>query len=121
MKKLFDKPGTRDLEEEFLALLDELVEEYSPLAIFLTGSLAKGEFVRGMSDIDLLLITREPPRKERRSAMYCVKDVDVQVTVFGLQEAKRSLRKGNWFLREALKEGVLLYRSEGFDPEELDV
>ena len=57
LRGLFDRPSTRDLVGGLARLIHELVLELRPLAILLAGSLARGEFVRGMSDIDLLVVS----------------------------------------------------------------
>jgi len=45
--------------------------------------------------------------------------VDVEIAVFGLQEALKAAGEGNFFVREALEEGVVLYEAEGLDLDKL--
>ncbi len=113
LRGLLDRPSTRDLVGGLARLIHELVLELRPLAILLAGSLARGEFVRGMSDIDLLILVERPPGKWERFRLARVKDVDVQITTFGLQEALKAAGEGNFFVREALEEGVVLYEAGG--------
>jgi tRNA nucleotidyltransferase (CCA-adding enzyme) len=47
-----NNPSIMDLEKDLKMLINEIIEKIKPKAIILAGSLAKGKFVRGMSDID---------------------------------------------------------------------
>ena len=113
MEKLLDKPATRDLLEGFSALVEELISSLRPLAILVAGSLARGRFVRGMSDIDLLVLTEEPPSKRDRFRLVNVGGVDVEITVLGFEEALRSAEEGNFFVRDALENGITIYQVRG--------
>ena len=119
LRELLDRPATRDLADGLAELVRELVAELRPLAVLLAGSLARGEFVRGMSDVDLLVLVERPPGKWERFRLACVRGVDVQITVFGLREALESAAEGNFFVREALEEGIVLYEASGLDLDKL--
>jgi predicted nucleotidyltransferase len=54
--KIFSKENVKDLEESLRKLILKLVNEFKPLRIIATGSLAGEEFVRGLSDIDILMV-----------------------------------------------------------------
>jgi tRNA nucleotidyltransferase (CCA-adding enzyme) len=47
--------SAEDLVEPLAKLVEGLVAELRPAKVILAGSLAGGEFVRGLSDVDLLL------------------------------------------------------------------
>jgi hypothetical protein len=67
--------------------------------------MAKGKFVRGMSDIDLLIVASEG---EPRFFIWAVKDVDVEATVFTLEDLLHSIESGNQFIIDAIKNGITL-------------
>ena len=113
LRELLNKPSTRDLTSGLAKLVHELVLGLRPLAILLAGSLARGELVRGMSDIDLLVLVDRPPGKWERFRLAHVGGVDVEITVFGLEEALEAAAGGNFFVREALEEGIVLYEAGG--------
>ncbi len=78
----------------------------------LFGSLARGEAVPG-SDADLLLILDncDLPWMERlvRYAVSPVAGVAVEVFPYTRTEVQRMEAEGNWFVRQALREGVVLF------------
>jgi predicted nucleotidyltransferase len=98
-------PSAIDLKEEFEQLLSAIISKVKPVAIILTGSMAKGRFVRGMSDIDLLIVASE---SEPRFFIWAMKDVDVEATVYSLEDLLRSIENGNQFIIDAIKNGIML-------------
>ncbi len=78
----------------------------------LFGSLARGEAVPG-SDADLLFILEgcDIPWMERlvRYAISPVAGVAVEVFPYTRAEVERMKAEGNWFIRQALREGVVLF------------
>lgn len=82
-------------------------------SVILFGSLARGEGVPG-SDADLLLILDncELPWMERlmRYAVSPVAGVAVEVFPYTRTEIERMEAEGNWFIRQALREGVVLFQ-----------
>jgi len=86
-------------------------------SVVLFGSVARGEAVPG-SDVDLLLILErcDLPWMERlvRYAVSRVAGVAVEVFPYTRAEIERMEAESNWFIRQALREGVVLYeRSAG--------
>lgn len=81
-------------------------------SVILFGSLARGEGVPG-SDADLLLILDncDLPWMERlmRYAVSSVAGVAVEVFPYTRTEIGRMEAEGNWFIRQALREGVVLF------------
>ena len=102
-----------DLLDPLAELLTKIIEEYDRkygvLAVLVTGSLAKQRFVRGLSDIDILVVTREAPTKEDRFALDNVRGVDVEITLYSLDELRLSLARGSYFVRDAIESGVVVY------------
>ncbi len=101
---------TRDLLEGLEKLLGELIEEYKPLSVLIAGSLAEGKFVRGLSDIDILAITVEKPGKHERFQLKAIKDVNVEIAVYSVEEVEQAAKTGNQFIAQALEKGVEVYR-----------
>lgn len=107
--ELLSRPNVGDLYEGLRDLLAELINALSPVAILVIGSLARGEFVRGMSDIDLLILIERAPGKQERFFLRNVRGVDVEIVVYGLGEAVRSAEEGNPLILDALRNGVVIY------------
>jgi len=97
-----------DLEDGILKLLTDL-DEKGPVAILVAGSVAKGEFVRGMSDIDILIVVNSSSFKTWITA---IGDVNVEITEIGIRDVLEALRAGNNFIEKALKDGVVLKGEE---------
>lgn len=108
LRKALDEPSTRDLVKELEAVVQEILEKHKPISIILAGSAAKSRFVRGLSDIDLLVITEESPSKENRFVLKAVEDVDVEVTVFSLEEVLENVDK-NPFVADAIQSGCEIH------------
>ena len=92
-------------------IVEELVEQYKPLKILVTGSLAKGKFVQGLSDIDILVIVEHEPGKQERFQLKAVENIDVEIIVFSMKEVKEAIKHGNQFITEAIKEGITIYEA----------
>lgn len=113
LQKVLSSPNVSDLLDPLVELLTKLIEEYNRkygvLTVLVTGSLAKGRFVRGLSDIDILVVTREAPAKEDRFLLDNVRGVDIEITLYSLDELRLSLAQGSYFIRDALESGVVVY------------
>lgn len=103
--------SAEDLLDGLESVVRELVSRYEPLSVLVTGSLARREFVRGMSDIDVLVVTERRVAKRERFLLRAVRDVDVEVTVLSLDEVERAASSGNQFVIEAVERGVEVYGS----------
>ncbi len=88
-------------------------------SVVLFGSLARGEAVPG-SDADLLLVLEgcDLPWMERlvRYAVSPVAGVAVEVFPYTRAEVERMKAEGNWFIRRALREGVVLFQRGAGSP-----
>ena len=99
------------------AAIDEVVrqiaEKFEPQKIILFGSYARGK-PRPESDVDMLVIM-ETPLKEVEQAIEICQQIDYK---FGLdlivrtpERLARRLKMGDWFLRDILEEGKVVYES----------
>lgn len=93
--------------EGLCEVIAELIDALRPISVVVAGSLARGRFVRGMSDIDVLVIV-EHVSDEERFHLRAVGSTDVEITVVGLSELVQAVRAGNQFYRECL-EGLEVY------------
>lgn len=92
--------------------INKAISGLNPIAIFIIGSLARGEFVMGMSDIDLMVIVSgEPPF---RAKVIGSPLGDVEVMVYTLDEFCKHHTDNNIML-ESLRIGIPIIS----DPEEL--
>ena len=111
LRRILSKESVKDLEQPLRQLIARLVEEFKPLKIIIAGSLARGEFVRGLSDIDILITVDHPISKDRRLILTHVNNVDAEVTVVSRGELEKAVREGNKFYINALTCGATVYRS----------
>ncbi len=97
--------------------IDEVVqliaEKFHPQKIILFGSYARGK-PRPESDVDLLVIMKTP-LKEVEQAIEICQQIDYR---FGLDLIVRTpkrlqerLEMGDWFLRDVVEEGKVVYES----------
>jgi len=94
------------------AVTERVVDEFSPRRVVLFGSYARGS-PRPESDVDLLVIMETADEAEQslavRQAVQCNFGLDIIVRTPANLE--RRLELGDFFLREALAEGKVLYES----------
>jgi len=98
-----------DLEilEGLCSIITEFIERFRPLSVIVAGSLARRQFVKGMSDVDLLVVV-EKVKDEDRFHLRAIGSTDVEITVVGFDELIQAVRTGNQFYRECL-DGVEVY------------
>ena len=96
-------------------VVEQIVEKFKPQKIILFGSYARGN-PRPESDVDLLVVM-ETPLKESKQSLEIRRYLDV---LFGLdlivhtpKHLKERVDMGDWFLRDVLSEGKILYESSG--------
>ncbi len=109
LREILNRDGIRDLIDDLEKLVEELVNRYRPLRIILTGSLAGGRFVRGLSDIDLLVVVRNLETNMDRFTIYGIGDVDVEITFVTEEELREAVRSGREFYISALERGITIY------------
>ncbi len=94
-------------------VVEQIVEKFKPEKIILFGSYARGN-PRPESDVDLLVVM-DTPLKESKQSLEIRRYLDI---LFGLdlivhtpKKLKERVDMGDWFLRDVLKEGKVLYES----------
>ncbi len=111
--------GFPPLSETLPEAIRRLVEGLRPEKIILFGSYAYGAPTAD-SDVDLLIIVEtDLPRRERvvqASLLLYPRPFPVDILVKTPQEIDEGLRKGDWFLREILTRGTVLYERSNQSP-----
>jgi predicted nucleotidyltransferase len=94
-------------------VVKQIVEKFKPQKIILFGSCARGN-PRPESDVDLLVVM-DTPLKDVQQAIQICQQIEYR---FGLdlivhtpKYLQQRLEMGDWFLRDVLKEGKVLYES----------
>lgn len=98
---------SEDLIESLEGIVKELINRYDPISIILTGSVARERFVHGISDIDIIVIVRESPGKDR-FLLRAINNINIEITIIGIEELIKAVKQGNQFYIEALK-GIEIY------------
>lgn len=120
LKRALDELEARvksfNLRAELEELVKTLVETYKPRVVVLGGSLAAGRWVKGASDIDLLVITDEAKslRPTERFKLEAMGGVNVNIAIFTREEVLEGVRSLSFFFIGALKEGLPLYGDREF-------
>ena len=109
LREILSGTSAEDLLEPLEELLVGLIERFNPVRILITGSLARRRFVRGLSDIDVLVIVGYDIPRYVRFELATVKDVDVEITVISEGELERALSGDREFYVNAVKYGVEVY------------
>lgn len=105
----FDKEIVWNALKQFVRELVKNNPEIEKILLF--GSFAKGESVPG-SDIDLLIVLNASDKSFlNRMAKYMPDKFPVSVDVFPYtrKELEAMVKEGNFFLKQALKEGISLF------------
>jgi len=103
----------RILQQAIDQVVKQIVEKFKPQKIILFGSYARGN-PRPESDVDMLVIM-DTPLKEVQQAIQICQQIEYR---FGLdlivhtpKHLKERVDMGDWFLRDVLKEGKVLYEA----------
>lgn len=107
LRRILREVRAENLLEGLADVVREVIERFSPIAVLVTGSLARKRFVYGMSDIDILVITEKPVRD--RFLLRAVENTDVEITIMSLDEVLKGLEAGNQFLKDAIENGVVIH------------
>jgi predicted nucleotidyltransferase len=98
--------------EAIQRVVDEIVRRFSPRKIILFGSYARGN-PRPESDVDLLIVMDAPNLNEQslaiRRAVPCAFGLDL--VVHTPETLKQRMEWGDFFLREAVSQGKIVYES----------
>jgi len=106
MKRPSEKLVAKELEKIVAAL-----KPYRPKKVLLFGSFARGDY-HGLSDLDLLVIKNTRKKFIDRIVEIlelCDSEIPVEPLVYTPEEIEQLLAEGNSFIRQALREGRLLY------------
>ncbi len=105
------------LKEELQQLVTTLLERYNPDTIILAGSLAEGKWVRGLSDIDILIVTERARGMAHvnRFELRSIDGVDVNIAVYTMDEVIAGIKSLNFFVINAISSGVALYNDKVFE------
>lgn len=94
-------------------VVKQIVEKFKPQKIILFGSYARGN-PRPESDVDLLVVM-DTPLKESKQSLEIRRYLDVMFGIDLIVHTPKRLRErvdmGDWFLRDVIKEGKVLYES----------
>ncbi len=106
----------RDLEADLDWLVGRIRDGYEPEKIILFGSLARGE-THEWSDIDLIIVKdTDASYGERVKELLPVLrgwKGGADILIYSLEEYESAREKDSPFLREAEKDGVMLYERHG--------
>jgi len=93
-------------------VVEQIAAQFSPRKVLLFGSYARGS-PKPESDVDLLVIMETADEAEQslavRQAIKCNFGLDIIVRT--PDNLERRLKLGDFFLREAMAEGKVLYES----------
>lgn len=96
---------------EIKRLKNQIVKKYKPQKIFLFGSCARGN-INENSDIDMLVIKNTPKRRSERikDVLFSVdNNLPFEPLVYTPKEIETRVKLGDFFIKDLLKEGILLY------------
>jgi predicted nucleotidyltransferase len=92
----------------------QIVEKFKPQKIILFGSYARGN-PRPESDVDLLVVM-DTPLKEVNQSIEIHRQLDIMfgldLLVYTPEHLQDRLEMGDWFVRDILKEGQVLYEAK---------
>ena len=100
-------------QEAIDQVVEQIVEKFKPQKIILFGSYARGN-PRPESDVDMLVVM-DTPIKDVHQAIQICQQIDYR---FGLdlivhtpKYLQQRLEMGDWFLRDVINEGKVLYEA----------
>jgi predicted nucleotidyltransferase len=105
--------GVKTITEDLLQTITrKIVRKFSPERVILFGSAAEGKAQKN-SDIDLFIVMHSRLRRDNRSVavskLFADRQFAMDVLVYTPDEIKQSLKRGNFFVKEILEKGRVLY------------
>ena len=94
-------------------VVEQIVEKFKPQKIILFGSYARGN-PRHESDVDMLIIMNTRLRDVQQAIQICQQieyRFGLDLIVHTPKYLAERLKMGDWFLRDVVKEGKVLYES----------
>lgn len=103
------KPG---MQEKIQEMANKIAQEFKPEKIILFGSYAWGE-PHEDSDVDLFIVKDSSEKRierarKARSAIWGM-GVPVDILVYTPKEIRRRLEKGDFFIKDIIAKGKVLY------------
>ena len=95
-------------------VVKQIVERFKPQKIILFGSYARGDY-RRESDVDLLVVMDTPLREVKQSLeihRYLNVMFGLDLVVYTPKHLKERFDMSDWFVRDILKEGKILYEAD---------
>lgn len=99
------------IKKKLSFIVQQIIKNYRPQKIILFGSLAQNKFTSD-SDIDLLIIKSTRRRFIERISdvlLSCEYDIPIEPLVYTPQEIKERLALGDFFIKDVLERGIVLY------------
>ena len=96
-------------------VVEQIVEKFKPQKIILFGSYARGN-PRRESDVDLLIVM-DTPKSSLEIRRYLGVMFALDLLVYTPKRLNDRVKMGDWFLRDVLGEGKVLYDSRHRDIE----
>ena len=100
-------------QEAIDQVVEQIVEKFKPQKIILFGSYARGD-PRPESDVDMLVVMNTSLKEVQQAIQIC-RQIDYR---FGLdlivhtpKYLAERMKMGDWFLRDVVKEGKVLYEA----------
>ncbi|MEW6240862.1 MAG: nucleotidyltransferase domain-containing protein [Chloroflexota bacterium] len=94
-------------------VVKQIVERFKPQKIILFGSYARGN-PRPESDVDLLVVMKTQDKK-RKYSLEMRRHLGVMfgldLVVYTSKRLKERVDMGDWFLRDVIREGKVLYET----------
>lgn len=100
-------------QEAIDEVVKQIVEKFKPQKIILFGSYARGN-PRPESDVDLLVVMETPLREVQQAIQICQQieyRFGLDLIVHTPKYLVERMKMGDWFLRDIVKEGKVLYES----------
>lgn len=97
---------------EVKRLIDKIRDDYQPEKIIIFGSFANRKITRD-SDVDFFIIKKtRKNRRERQqevSRLLIDRQIPLDILVYTPEEAKKRERLGDFFIKDILQNGKLVY------------
>lgn len=94
-------------------LARRIAEQFNPEKIILFGSYARGN-PHPESDVDLLVVMDTKLKEVQQSIQICQQieyGFGLDLIVYTPRHLRQRLKMGDWFVRDVLEEGKILYES----------
>ncbi|MCE9645778.1 MAG: nucleotidyltransferase domain-containing protein [Chloroflexi bacterium] len=100
-------------QEAIDQVVEQIVEKFKPQKIILFGSYARGN-ARPESDVDMLVVMDTSLKEVQQAIQICQKieyRFGLDLIVHTPKHLAERVKMGDWFLRDVLKEGRIVYEA----------